>query len=284
MTNFDRKIGTFIALLVGAAMMFSCSAQSSSFMSEKGIAYELEGEGVLVVFIHGSNLDRRMWATQLDYFKNSAKVLAYDLRGLGSSEIPTQPYSDVEDLIQLLDELHESNPVIVGLSAGAQVALDFALSRPEKVRKLVLVSPSLNGYAPSATPPYLTDLIDAIRDQGYQRADEVLLGSELMSVPSEHTDLVREMVTSSRQWNLSYELIQQSSASVLANLNRINAQTLIMIGGSDIAAITELGNHLSNELPNARIIDIPEGRHLLNLSNPAEFNEAIAEFLEFSTR
>ena len=221
-----------------------------------------------------------MWAGQLSYFSKLGKVLAYDLRGLGASEVPLQPYSDVEDLALLLKELGESKPVIVGLSAGAQVALDFALSRPEVVHQLILVSPSLNGYVPKENPPYLTQLISALRAKDYELANRVLIESELMSVPSQYSSLVREMVNSSRQWYLPYGLIRQSVEPAISNLAKIEISTLIMVVADDASAIKEIGNYLDGELPNSRIVSIPNGQHLLNLSNPSEFNALVKNFLE----
>jgi len=271
---------TFIALLAGIYSSVGFP-QSIDAVSKNGLAYSLVGEGQLLVFIHGSNLDRRMWADQLAWFKESAKVLSYDLRGLGDSETAVEKYSDHNDLIDLLDELEESSAVLIGLSAGVQVALDVATARPEIVRKLILVSPSLFGYVPRENPPYLAELIKALQTEDFDRANEVLLNSELMSSAPEYTDLIREMVNDSRQWILPYELIQQSSTPVIENLNNVNTLALILVGGNDLSAITELGTRLERELENARLITITDGNHLLNLSNPADFNRALDNFLGF---
>ena len=256
------------------------AAQQQTTKSNTGIAYNLAGEGDLIVFVHGSNLDQRMWFEQKRYFANSAKVLTYDLRGLGSSDAPSEPYSDVDDLNQLLDELGESELTLVGLSAGVQVALDFAALNPNKVNKLVLVSPSLNGYTPKENPPYLSELIKALRQSDFDQANEVLLNSEIMSVPMEHENRVREMVYASRQWSLRYDLIRQNPDPVISNLGDIVTPTLILIGEKDISAIKDLGLFLERELMNADLVTVPSGRHLLNLSSKAIFNEEIHQFIQ----
>ena len=273
----------FITLL---AMVYSSVgfSQSRGVISKNGLAYDLVGDGQLLVFIHGSNLDRRMWADQLAYFKESAKVLAYDLRGLGESETAVNNYSDHNDLIELLDELEESSAVLVGLSAGVQVALDVARARPEIVRQLILVSPSLFGYVPRENPPYLAELIKALQAEDFERANEVLINSELMSVAPRYADLIKKMVNDSRQWVLPYELMQQSPTAVIENLNEVSAPTLILVGGNDLSAITELGTRLERELGNASLITLAEGNHLLNLGNPSAFNRELAKFLSFDSR
>lgn len=252
--------------------------------SSDGIDYSLSGEGELLVFIHGSNLDRRLWAPQIDYFSNYAKVLTYDLRGLGSSDTATQPYSDAGDLAKLLDEINAQSVSVIGLSAGAQVALDFGAAHPNRVEKLILASPSVNGFTPKVNPPYLTDLISALRKQDFDEANDVILNSSLLNVPDEYEALVNEMVTSSRQWSLSYEFVQQPAEPVLARLDQINIPTLILLGEADFEAISEIGNLLVEKLPMAEIKILDEGRHLLNLSNSQDFNSAVARFVGTDTR
>ena len=255
-------------------------AQTSESISESGIAYTIVGEGPLLVFIHGSNLDRRMWSPQLERFSDDFKVITYDLRGLGESETPTESYSNNTDLAELLDEVGERKATLIGLSAGAQVALEFSIQWPGRVEHLVLVSPSVYGFTPDTQPSYMSDLIAALQKQNYDRANEVLLDSPIMQAPSDYEDLVRDMVTSSRQWKLPYELVQQSSEPVISNLDKIDIPTLILVGEKDISAVKELGTLLLNNLPNADLVTIPEGHHLLNLSHPNAFNTELLRFIE----
>ena len=237
-------IKLLLRLLITPLVLFYSSLATAN-MSSDGLAYNITGDGELLVFIHGSNLDQRMWAPQVAYFSRFAKVLTYDLRGLGASEKPNKPYSDASDLAHLLDEIDEHSATIIGLSAGVQVALDFASAYPQRVNKLVLASPSVNGFVPKQTPPYLADLIAALKQQDFDGANEVMLSSSLLAVPDEYQALVRKMVTSSRQWSLSYEYIQQPSQPVLTRLEQINLPVLILSGQNDVAAITEMAQLLA---------------------------------------
>ena len=93
-----------------------------------------------------------------------------------------------------------------------------------------------------------------------------------MSVPSDSEDLARKMVTFSRQWTLSYELMQQNSTPVISNLDTIDSPTLILIGEKDISAVKKLGEFLAGKLPCADLVVIPKSNRLLNLTNPNAFN------------
>lgn len=273
-----------IPIYVIALGSLIASYTSIAAESNNGIDYNIVGYGQLVVFVHGSNLDQRMWAPQVERFSNIFRVLTYDLRGLGLSKLPIQPYSDATDLAQLLEEIDAPSATLVGLSAGTQVALDFAARYPERVQKLVLVSPSINGYTPKVTPPYLADLIAALRQQNYNSANEVMLNSGLMTVPAEYEDLVYEMVTSSEQWTLPYNLVQQPPEPVISSLDQIDIPTLVMLGENDFSAITEMGRFLEQELPMAKLVVLRGGKHLLNLTNSLEFNSEVERFVIAGSR
>ena len=171
--------------------------------SQGGLAYDLVGEGPLIVLIHGTNLDRRMWDEELKWLGVRARVLNFDLRGQGASDFPTKPYSNHGDLLELLEEIEASEVVLLGLSAGVQVALDAALEEPDRFTGLILVSPSMAGYMPKEMPPYLADLMAALRAKDFKRANELLLASSIMSVPPGREDRVRTIVEENeRLWTI----------------------------------------------------------------------------------
>ena len=117
------------AMLMGAGA-FAQAQDTVDARSSDGLAYDLVGEGPLVVLIHGTNLDRRMWDAEVGWLREQVRVLRFDLRGQGGSDFPTEPFSNHEDLIDLLSDLGEADVTLVGLSAGTQVALDVALAAP----------------------------------------------------------------------------------------------------------------------------------------------------------
>jgi pimeloyl-ACP methyl ester carboxylesterase len=248
--------------------------------SAAGLAFDLVGEGPLVVLIHGSNLDRRMWEAEVAWLREDTRVLTYDLRGQGESVDPVEPYSNHADLLALLDEVGEREASLIGLSAGAQVALDLALVAPHRVRGLVLVSPSLHGYVPEAMPPFLADLSEALRDGAFERANEVLLASSLMSVPPRFADAVRTMVQdNARLWTIPYSLVEQVQPPAIQRLATVQTPTLILVGENDLEAILAQSRLLAQQLAHVRLVSIPGGGHLLNMTSPEAFRSAVASFL-----
>lgn len=107
--------------------------------------YEHAGNGPDVVLLHSTVCDSRMWDADFASFAQSFRVLRYDLRGFGRSDLPPGPFSLVDDLRSLLDHVGIEGAALVGLSGGAALALDFALARPDRVRRLVLAAPNIGG-------------------------------------------------------------------------------------------------------------------------------------------
>lgn len=273
-------------LTVASFWLIGCQTTSqqpvSNAHSAGGLSYDLVGQGPLVVLIHGTNLDRRMWDGEMSWLREHTRVLRYDLRGQGASDDVTEVYSNHADLLALLDELGETEVSLIGLSAGAQVAMDVALKDPQRVRQLVLVSPSLNGYTPEEIPPFFADLIAALRASDFERANEVLLDSSIMSVPPMFADNVRKMVEeNSRLWTIPYSLVEQVSPPAIQRLETIQTSTLILVGEKDLDAVRAQGSLLERRLAVAQLVTIGNGGHLLNMTSPEAFRETISVFMKF---
>src|SRR5438876_1327950 len=111
--------------------------------------YESRGYGHAQVLIHAGFLDSRMWDAQFQLFSENYRVIRYDVRGFGRSDVARTKFSDYKDLRQLLDHLRVKTASLVGVSNGGRIASDFAVEYPSMVDRLVLVSPGIAGYKSS---------------------------------------------------------------------------------------------------------------------------------------
>ena len=109
------------------------------------IHYERTGDGLPLFLLHAGVADHRMWEPQVAPFAKHFDVVRPDLRGFGQSELPAVRWSPVDDLLALMNTLHEKPAHLVGCSMGAQIAIDFALQHGERISKLVLVGPGIGG-------------------------------------------------------------------------------------------------------------------------------------------
>lgn len=253
-------------------------------LASNGLHYELAGAGPVVVMIHGSNLDRRLWHDDMAWLQHHARVLAYDLRGQGESHNPAAPYYNHGDLLDLLDLLGMQRPVtLIGLSSGAQVALDTALTAPERVNRLILVSPSLTGYVPEQMADFFTPLTDALLVGDFAQANQILLDSPVMAVPESHQPLVETMVEdNTRLWTIDFSLLRTASPPAIQRLPAVSQPSLILVGTEDLDAVHAQGTLLNESIEDSALVLVEDGGHLLNLTSPEAFQTEIMDFLDLS--
>src|SRR5205807_6862604 len=131
---------------------------------------------------------------QFREFARHYRVIRYDVRGYGRSETPTRPYSDVKDLLALLDGLGVEKAHLVGLSLGGRIAIDFALQHPDRVRSLVAVGPGLSGYEWSdEAERRVWQIAEAARDEGPAKAVERWLRDPYLAPAMEDPELARRV-------------------------------------------------------------------------------------------
>lgn len=267
--------------LLASALLCGLAVQPSTVTrTANGLAYERAGKGPAIVFIHGAFLDRRMWNREFDALRARATVVRYDQRGHGESALPTEPFSHVDDLLSLLDELKIGRATLVGLSSGAQIALDTALAAPARVERLVLAGPSIGGYVPKEPPPFAADLMAAMKAGDFAKAMEVMLATPIYAAPPASAPLVRSMVLGNEKLlKVDPRILKRPDVPAVKRLEEVKVPTLVLVGEQDTAAIRDQADILAARIGGARVVRIKAGGHLLNLTSPDEFARHVNEFL-----
>ena len=114
------------------------------------IYFESHGEGPSIVFIHDGLLHSEVWDGQLAAFSAEHRFVRYDRRGYGRSDTPMAPFSNENDLLELMNANRIDRAVLVGSSSGGGMAVNFALNHPDRVSALVLVGAVVEGLGFSA--------------------------------------------------------------------------------------------------------------------------------------
>jgi pimeloyl-ACP methyl ester carboxylesterase len=252
--------------------------------------YEIRGDGELLVLIHAGIADGRMWDPQLDVLAGRYRVLRYDMRGFGATEVTERvTYSHHEDLRGLLDLLGAGRAILVGCSMGAKTAIDFALEFPGRTRALVLVGPAVRGFEPDVDPPEELDELVAADEAGdLERVSELEVRvwvdgpyRDPSAVDPAVRDLVRGMNLIALQNEASGvgdELPPETPA--VDRLAEITVPTLVIVGDLDRPEIISSADLLEERLPNARKAVMPETAHLPSMERPEDFNRIVLDFLD----
>lgn len=254
---------------------------------DEPIYYQIAGKGVPLVLIHAGVADSRMWDEQFTFFAHHFQVIRYDLRGAGRSSVPRR-FSHHDDLAALLDHLRIQAAALVGISFGARVALDFSLAYPQRVKALVLVSPSIGGHRPSRE----LQQFDAQEEDLLQRGD--LDGAAELNVrmwvdgPHREPDQVRleirRLVHRMQRhaftipWPADVEYLDLQPPAA-ERLHEIRVPALIVAGGLDVQDFLDQARVLAGSIHASQMIVLPDAAHMLTLEKPAEFNAAALRFL-----
>lgn len=246
--------------------------------------YEVSGEGESVVLIHAGKLDNRMWKDQFSEFARYYKVIRYDVRGYGKSEVSTKPYSDIEDLFNLLKFLQIDKACLIGVSMGGKIAIDFTLEHPEMVNGLIAVSPDLGGFSWSnEILQKYQQILETARDEGESKAVEMWLGFPLFAPAMENphvAPLIRKIVAENPHVFLLNPLLRrQLKPPAIERLSEIRVSTLIMVGDRDVSDVLAISDTLEAKITGAKKMVIYGSGHLLNLEKPEEFNRVVLDFL-----
>jgi len=245
------------------------------------IYYEEAGKGAPVVLIHGGQMDRRMWDSQYESWAKTYRVVRYDVRGFGRSATATVPYSDVDDLLAVLDSLAIAKANLVGLSLGGGIAIDFALAHPDRVASLIVAAPGLSGFA--FEPGGFMERLRAAQAGGGEAAVALWLKDPYMAPAMEHSDLaprIRQLtLDNERVWLENPFLVKRPTPPAAGRLGEIRAPMLILIGDRDVPDMQKAADKLAAEVKGARKVVIPGAGHISNMEKPGEFDSAALAFL-----
>ena len=273
----NRTAGAITVLVITLGVSAGAQAIRQG-KTATGIAYDVRGSGPVVVLLTGSNLDRRMWAREAEWLSKDHTVVRYDLRAHGESDTATKEFSHLADLIAVLDALKIEKATLIGLSAGAFVALDAALDIPNRVERMVLAGPGVTGYTGKVPPSFPPEMFTAIQAKDYRRVSEILLQSPVFTVAPESQALVRQMVTENeRLWTVDRKLMK-AQPPTYGRLEQVRVPTLVVIGEKDVYQ-QDHAELIAARVPGARLVRIPGGTHIVNLSSPKEFDAAVRAFL-----
>lgn len=271
------------ALLLGTLAQPDPTNATSGFVrvAEPVIYYESAGSGEPVVLIHGGQMDRRMWDPQFDSWSRKYRVVRYDVRGYGRSATPTVPYSDVDDLLAVLDALAIPKAHLVGLSLGGRIAIDFTLVHPDRVASLAAVAAGLSGFEFSAGN--WPQQMRAAQEGGGEAAAELWLKDPYMAPAMEHPELaprIRALVLENgREWLQNPLLSKRLTPPAAKRLAEIRVPTLVVVGDRDVPDMQKVADQLAAEVKGSRKVVIAGAGHIVNLERPAEFDRAVLGFL-----
>lgn len=256
--------------------------------AEPRLHVEAEGSGPLLVLGHGFGGSARNFRAQSRALGASARVVRFDARGHARSEAPESPdaYTPtafVADLGRVLDGAGAATAVVGGLSMGAGIALRFALAHPERTRALVLAAFPAGAEHPGGYASVAQRFAARIERDGLDAAGAEFVWGPSSGLDAQGAALVRRGFLEHAPHAMAHVLrgviaVQPSAAALAPLVAELRTPTLVIVGARDRISL-DASRAVAAAIPRARLVEIPDAGHLVNLARPSEFNAAVAEFL-----
>jgi len=255
--------------------------------------YEEAGRGRPLVLAHGFSATARMWEGQVAAFRDRYRVITYDARGQGRSEVPADPaaYAQpimVEDLHELIAHLDLNRPVVCGLSMGGNVVLNLALAHPETVEGVVACGTGAGSEDPGAWAVTIQGWIELLEGPGIEAFAEMYLADPILADYADRSPAAREFLWSAITSNTAQGLAlglrgvigkRPTIYSLRDRLVRLALPAAIVVGDRD-RWCTQVSAFLAATIPGAELVEIADSGHMANLEQPEQFNRALSRFLE----
>lgn len=256
------------------------------------IAYTVRDDaapgGDWVLLIHGLGYGRWGWEPVVDALAERFRVVTYDNRGIGASDVPEGPYSAAgmaRDAVAVLDDLGLSKVHVAGTSLGGMIAQELALAVPDRVRRLVLVASTPGGETGHPMPEVTQELIARMPEmepeQALRTAIENALSDRALEEQPELVDRILRHRTRDPQAPEGWQAQAAAGTTYEGGdrLSGIAAPTLVVHGTEDVVVDPRNASVLADLIPVARVELLDGAGHLSFWEQPDRFVAVVSDFL-----
>ena len=237
-----------------------------------------------VILIHGLGGTLNIWDPIVSVLEHRFSVLRYDLRGHGQSDVPAGDWS-LEDFVSDLESIFNNESVpyahLVGFSLGGLIVQQFALSYPERVGQLTILS-----AVAGRTNTERQHVQERIRN--LEKGDlntNIELALERWFSPEfrqDHPERVQKRIaelraTSPAGYFQAYRVFVLSDLA--EHLSQIQCETLVMTGEHDPGSNVRMARLMHESIPNSVLEILPNLRHSVLVESPQLIAEKLDSFL-----
>ncbi len=253
-------------------------------MASVDCSYSIKGSGPEVFFVHGIGARKTSWNEVCKYLEKDFTCISYDLRGHGDSPKGVLPYS-LQDLVDDLETLRQKLNIqkihIVGHSLGGMIGPAYALSFPENVVSVSLLSTA--AFRTKEDKNKVQAVLISMREKGI---------SPILTTLTERWFSDKFIKDRSADVEFRLKQVLETDAEVFLDVFRIYVETeispwlneikhpcLVLTGENDGGCSPRLNHLIANSLSNSELIILKNYKHSLLIEAPGEVGEKVCEFL-----
>jgi 3-oxoadipate enol-lactonase len=245
--------------------------------------WEEHGNGPPVLLIMGLSFTHEMWFRVLRDVAARYRVIVFDNRGMGRSDVPRGLYlirQMARDARAVLNAAGVETADVIGASMGGMIAQELALRFPKSVRRMVLACTSHGGFF-SSWP----DFTSFPPRSDWSRPDELERALiRWLYAATTPRDRIEEDLQIRSRCSWCYRGFFGQLTGILAwssylRLPRVNAPTLVIHGEEDRLVPSQNGRVVADRIPGAQFRLVPNAGHMLLTDQPEICTELVLSFL-----
>ncbi len=240
-----------------------------------------------IIFVHGFPYDHTMWQKQIDFLKDNYYCVAYDVRGLGESEVGDGQYMlehFVDDLFAIVKEMKLEKPFLCGLSMGGYIALRAVERNQDLFNGLILCDTKAEADLDAAKITRASH-IKMINEDGLVKFTEMFVTNCFAEETPTQNEIMFSKVLKKTQDNnpngvKGCIIAIMSRTDTTYFLNLIKLPALVICGCFDKLTPPQIMRAMAEKITNSEFASIPFAGHMSPLENPDCVNDLIKGFLE----
>jgi pimeloyl-ACP methyl ester carboxylesterase len=266
---------------------------STEYREVAGVTLRIRDTGMRtappIVLLHGFGSSLETWDSWADALDSEHRVIRFDLPGSGLSGLdPQHDYDDARSLAilhALFGELRIDRAVVVGNSLGGRLAWKFAAAFPQRVSKLILISPdgfASPGFEYGRQPkvPAMLKLMQYFLPKALLRTSLAAAYSEPARLSDAVLDRYYDLLLATGNRSAMIARMQQTVLEdPVAKLRRIAAPTLLLWGEKDAMIPYANAADYLRHLPTATLVSLPDQGHVPHEESPLATLAPVSRFL-----
>ena len=257
-------------------------------VTANGVALNCEIEGKegapWLTFSNSLATNLHMWDAQAAALADDFRILRYDKRGHGESDVPEGPYDFsmlVGDVIGLWDALGIGQSHFVGLSIGGMTAMGLGLRHADRLSSMVISNAIAEAPAPFVAA--WDDRIAIVEEKGMQALAaptvERWSSDEFFNSGTPVLDDLRAMVSATPAGGFIGCARALQGLDFEKSLGEIRVPTLFIAGKEDGATPASTMSRIARMVEGARYVELSPAGHLSNIEQPEGYTAALRDFL-----
>jgi len=233
-----------------------------------------------IVFANALGTTVEIWRKVIPLLPEGLRIIRYDLRGHGGSDVPDGPYAMgqmISDAAAICDVAEVTDALFVGVSVGGMIAQGLAVKRPALIRTLVLS----NTAAKIGNPAFWQSRIDLVQSQGFPKSADAIIsrwfGRDYMNTP----DMAQWHTMLGAMNPVGYAGVCAAIAGTdfYTPTSGLRIPTLGISGGQDMSTPADLVRETVDLIPGSQMKVMPRCGHLPCIEDPIGFAETLTNFM-----